>query len=524
MTAALVAVCSVLLLFMTSPALAEADCNVYVGSQRMETAIFLSETAFPAGLPAGSGLVLAPADTFPEALCGSPLASAWGGPVLLTYPDGLNPQVRDEMLRLAPARVICIGLPATVVDLVQTAMGAGVTVQSIRGATIYEMSYKVAKALGAKVGDMSGATAIVTIGTKFPDAIGVSPLACHQKWPVLLTDNTTGAPLHAYAAQAIAELGIAKAIKVGTYCTLPVSVQGVANLSGADRYHTNVNVAEWGAANAGMDFEHVGVCTGDKFPDALAAGPFLGMDGGSVLLTSSTGVPSIISSAASAHSGQVDTLDFIGLPVDPTWQMCTLVPTRNPPYTPTLGVGSTGWPVKWLEQKLARLTYRPGAADGNFETYTYYGVIGFQKYQGLTLDGTMDAADWAVLETAARPVATIATTGTWIEVDKTRQVLLYIVDGVVQKTLAVSTGSSTVGVETPEGEFTILTRNLGYINGMYLLCTFTHVDPIGDLGIHGYSVVPNYPASHGCVRTNIWDQNELYPQLVLGLRLFIYKS
>ena len=40
---------------------------------------------YPGALPADSGLVLAPGETFPEALCGAPLAAAYGGPVLLTY-------------------------------------------------------------------------------------------------------------------------------------------------------------------------------------------------------------------------------------------------------------------------------------------------------------------------------------------------------------------------------------------------------------------------------------------------------
>ena len=50
----------------------------------------------------------------------------------------------------------------------------------------------MAKALGAKLGDMSGATAIITRGDIFPDAIGVSPLACANKWPILLTGKSTG--------------------------------------------------------------------------------------------------------------------------------------------------------------------------------------------------------------------------------------------------------------------------------------------------------------------------------------------
>ena len=82
------------------------------------------------------------------------------------------------------------------------------------------MSANVAHELKTKVGDMTGATAIITIGTNFPDAIGVSPLACAKLWPVILTDKHHGGALHASALAALTDLGITKALKVGTYATL----------------------------------------------------------------------------------------------------------------------------------------------------------------------------------------------------------------------------------------------------------------------------------------------------------------
>ncbi len=261
----------------------------YRGTDRYDTAIKLSKALFPAALPADSGLVLAPGETFPEALCGAPLAAAYGGPVLLTYKTALANNVKAEMLRLAPKYVVCIGLSTTTVNSVISAMGPTVTVIPINGAgapadVVYDMSRKVANALKNKVGDMSGATAIVTRGDLFPDAIGVSPLACSELWPIILT-NSGGTVTHASATATFADLGITQAIKVGTYATLPAGVTGRANLSGIDRYFTNANVANWAQTNAGLTFTHTGLATGDKFPDALASGPFLAKDGGILLLS-----------------------------------------------------------------------------------------------------------------------------------------------------------------------------------------------------------------------------------------------
>jgi len=531
-----VALCAALLapLFLApTPAWAGSATNVYVGTDRMHTAILLSQASFPSGLPADCGLVLAPAETYQQALCGAPLAAAHGGPVLLTYTAGLNNGVRAEMQRLGPERVICIGLPDAVIDEVEAAFaGDEVEVTAINGAggSVYDMSYRVAKALAARVGDLSDATAIVTIGTNFPDAIGVSPLACRQRWPVLLTEYGDARPLNASAAAALSESGIGKALKVGTYCTLPTEVRGVGNCSGADRYETNANVAAWAAAAAGLGFTHLGICTGEKFPDALAAGPFLAIDGGSVLLTAATGVPPAVSTTLTAHAGEVGRLDFIGVASDPIWSVCLLVPHADPPFSPMLALNSTGLAVTWLETRLTGLTYRPGPVDGVFDEKTYHGMISFEKYEGLAYNGQVGAEDWAALAGAVPPVPVVATTGTWVEVDKTRQVLLYVVDGAVAKTLDVSTGSPDVGVETPNGSFTITKKIPNWKNGMYFQCVFTNIPPIGDISIHGLNTVPIYPASHGCVRTTLWDQLELYPQLKAppevsvgeGTRVFIY--
>jgi len=234
--------------------------------------------------------------------------------VLLTPGVGLNNGVRDEILRLDPDAIVCIGLSSTVVDQVQAAVASsGTPVTPITGADVYDMSYLVAEALDTVTGGLSGAVALITRGDVFPDAIGVSPLACYQEWPVLLTSGATGA-LHTSAADALSNLGIASAVKVGTYVTLPAGVTGIANLSGADRYETNRNVALWGKANAGLTFAHLGLATGDKFPDALAAGPYMARDHGILLLSPLNGpLPAGISYLISDNAASVDKVTFIAM-------------------------------------------------------------------------------------------------------------------------------------------------------------------------------------------------------------------
>jgi len=300
-----------------SPNVVQAGGVAYTslrGTDRYDTAIKISKEMFSAALPAGGGLVLAPGETFPEALCGAPLAAAYGGPVLLTPGVGLNNAVKAEMVRLAPSYVICIGLSQVVIDQVQKAVGATATVGSISYADgdVYDMSCEVARALAAKMGGLGGATAIITRGDVFPDAIGVSSLACYNKWPILLTTGPAG-DLPVGTADVLDELGIVKAIKVGTYASLPASITGLANLSGSDRYQTNRNVARWAESNAGMTFAHVGLATGDKFPDALAAGPYLAADAGIILLSPLSKLSATISPDIAAHADTVGHVSFIAM-------------------------------------------------------------------------------------------------------------------------------------------------------------------------------------------------------------------
>jgi putative cell wall-binding protein len=297
--------------------------SAYRGLDRYDTAIRLSRAAFPAALPAGSGLVLAPGETFPEALCGAPLAAAYGGPVLLHPKSGLNAAAVNEVKRLAPTKVFCIGLSTSVVNAVIAALPSA-TVIPINGASVYEMSHNVADALGTKVGDMSGATAIITRGDKFPDAIGVAPLACAELWPIILTDSSGS--LHISAAASLVELGITRAIKVGTYAPLPAGVT-YANLSGADRYYTNANVANWAQANAGLTFTHTAIATGDKFPDALAAGPYLAKDGGILLLAPLYGpVQAPVAAVLAANASAVQHFTFIAMVEPVIGQVKALLP------------------------------------------------------------------------------------------------------------------------------------------------------------------------------------------------------
>jgi peptidoglycan hydrolase-like protein with peptidoglycan-binding domain len=183
-----------------------------------------------------------------------------------------------------------------------------------------------------------------------------------------------------------------------------------------------------------------------------------------------------------------------------------------------LKLKSQGAEVAWLEQRLTDLSYRPGPIDGTFDKRTRQAVVAFEKWEGLKRDGLVKEQVWWLLLGANRPVPRFSGAGKWIEIDKKRQVLLYCVDGVVERTLAVSTGSASVGIVTPSGTFQIVRENtrerLRY-KPLYLRRSTV-------LAIHGYPSVPIYPASHGCIRMTWADMDEFHALIPLGTAVHIY--
>lgn len=64
---------------------------------------------------------------------------------------------------------------------------------------------------------------------------------------------------------------------------------------------------------------------------------------------------------------------------------------------PTLRWGSSGAPVRRLQELLAQRGYDPGPIDGRFGAKTYNAVIRFQGASGLQVDGVVGPRTWAAL-------------------------------------------------------------------------------------------------------------------------------
>ncbi len=178
---------------------------------------------------------------------------------------------------------------------------------------------------------------------------------------------------------------------------------------------------------------------------------------------------------------------------------------------PLLRLGSNGPAVRLLEDELVAHHFALLHADSTFGADTLEAVYALQKLTGLSRSGSMSIAAWRALGRSEPPQPRLH--GSYIEIDKTKQVLYVVRNGTVTLIVPVSTGATG---NTPIGVFHVYSRVPGGAV-MYYSSYFT-----GAFAIHGYVSVPPYPASHGCVRIPMWLATHVYGLISLGMRVYIH--
>lgn len=178
---------------------------------------------------------------------------------------------------------------------------------------------------------------------------------------------------------------------------------------------------------------------------------------------------------------------------------------------PSLHLGSHGRSVRLLERELIAHRFALLHADSAFGADTLEAVYALQKLAGLSRSGRMSAAAWRALGRSEPPRPRLR--GTYIEVNKTKQILFVVRKSKVTLIVPVSTGATG---NTPIGVFHVYSKVPGGAV-MYYSNYFT-----GAFAIHGYVDVPPYPASHGCVRVPMWIAPHLYGLISLNSRVYIH--
>lgn len=221
--------------------------------------------------------------------------------------------------------------------------------------------------------------------------------------------------------------------------------------------------------------------------------------------------------------------------VNPTPFGCVGFPTV--PVAPVI-TGSSRGTVARGQQRLLDLGFWNGGTDGGYGLTTSQAVMAFQKWSRLSPTSVLDDATAAALNrTLCRPVSG-PYSGDLVEIDKGRQLLFIIRGGRMQWVLNTSTGGDyhytatdqKTGAKidgiayTPIGSFSVyrVSDDPAYFGSLGELYRPRFV--VGGVAVHGYRSVPNYPASHGCIRVSnpamdmIWGTNAM----PIGSRVVIH--
>ncbi|MFF0310177.1 L,D-transpeptidase family protein [Streptosporangium sp. NPDC004379] len=192
------------------------------------------------------------------------------------------------------------------------------------------------------------------------------------------------------------------------------------------------------------------------------------------------------------------------------------VPSRNSrdvpaPGPPVLRFGDgagLGREIVAVKKRLNGLGFNAGPPTPVYDSGMRTAVWAFQKANGMRPLDRIDAATWRALVHPAR-IRPLVRDGepSRVEIDLRRQLLTVWRRGRPVLVSHVSTGAERSYCErghcgfadTPLGDFRVGERvrgwSMGYLGAMYYPVYFN-----GGIAIHGSTLVPRYPASHGCAR------------------------
>jgi hypothetical protein len=182
------------------------------------------------------------------------------------------------------------------------------------------------------------------------------------------------------------------------------------------------------------------------------------------------------------------------------------------------GEGQKGLHVVFLQHRLRDLRYLV-SFSGVYDSATSRAVMAYRKVTGMERRFSANSKIFDRLaHMRGRFVAKYPRHGKHIEADLSRQVLaLFDRKGNLFRVLIVSSGKPST--PTIRGSFRVYsktpgTNSLGMVNSNYF---------VGGYAIHGYPDVPDYAASHGCLRIPIPNARFMFRWLDYNDRVDVYR-
>ncbi|HZO05531.1 MAG TPA: L,D-transpeptidase [Solirubrobacterales bacterium] len=183
---------------------------------------------------------------------------------------------------------------------------------------------------------------------------------------------------------------------------------------------------------------------------------------------------------------------------------------------PSLRQGDCGKAVVGFKKAMREMGYiaNSGSCYGG---KTARGVLAYRKVNNMSRSMRSGAAlVKAVYDGQGEYHVKYPGAGQHVEAPLSKQVLVFADGDKPTAIYPISSGKSSTPTVT--GHYEFIRTEPGYnSHGMYYSFYF-----YGGYAVHGYESVPDYPASHGCLRTFIADQPEIYNRINFGEDIFIW--
>jgi hypothetical protein len=180
------------------------------------------------------------------------------------------------------------------------------------------------------------------------------------------------------------------------------------------------------------------------------------------------------------------------------------------------GEGERGIKVLMLQRGLYRLGFSV-PVTGYYDWLTSNAVNAFRKTNEMGRDGYAPKSVYAkVLRGEGAYKLRYPKAGKHVEFDWSRQVLVLADKGKPFRTYHTSSG--TPATPTVFGTYRFYlqtpgTNSKGMVHSSYFIRGYA---------IHGYASVPNYPASHGCLRVPIPNASSIFNWIDIGDPIYLY--
>jgi L,D-transpeptidase catalytic domain/Putative peptidoglycan binding domain/Sporulation and spore germination len=176
--------------------------------------------------------------------------------------------------------------------------------------------------------------------------------------------------------------------------------------------------------------------------------------------------------------------------------------------------------LRGIQLRMYQLGYLSRASvTGRVDYQTSQALLAFQGWEGLSRTGTVTGETQIALVRADRPRPRSRRVGRYVEIHRDLGVLLTVESGIVQRAVHTSTGA---GGRTPVGSFHVYRKETYSWSVPFSVWMPWASYFLGGFAMHEYPHVPEYPASHGCVRLPAGEAQRVFRFAVYGTPVFVF--